>query len=310
MNISWANFKKSYLLVPAAIVVVLAISICGFLIWVELSYETEEANQSVNMAMESYHEATANAESALGSLEKIDELILVKPGEDQYVSSEELALINAEIAAARTSMATANTELADYRAKLDMVTVFKLKDDYHSYLSIKREMADKMELFLIAMESSLANIEKLSALYARGIEVSNYTITEDAPLQQLYNETIQYSNGIKAVIDLEKELVVAGILNQQITETNAFYESCNARLADMANAVMADDYNRADALSDALDVECSEQKYNEAESKYDAAWNESLNGYFTIIMNDADSLHREAREAEEEAQDFYNQHID
>lgn len=297
--------------IPLFVVLLIALAIGGYFIWLELSYETEDAELLIEEAIEHYQSALHNAQNAYESILEVEQISEVQEGDDPFMDRTELALMQEEMNSTKDSISFLNADLSEYREKLDKASELKLKDDYQTYLSMLYDNADALDSYSKTVSESFTNFDYLSIAYGLSINFyGQWLLTElSYDPDVLYNQVYQQKQDFQKQISNTQLLVDSGVLEPVAVEVDVFIDRYLNKWIEFAEAYKAGNYNGAIRVLDEMEAEYYGPHVDDLFKRSSQSWNSSWKRFFSELSSDMEDTQKTCTDSEEEAEDYYNENL-
>lgn len=297
--------------IPLLVVLLIALAIGGYFIWLELSYETEDAEQLVEEAMDYYQSALHHAQNAHDSVNNIVPLLVIEEGESEYMDRANLALVQNEMNSTKDSIIYLNLDLAEYNAKIEEAYDLKLKEEYITYLDSLAAVGDNLKSYLDTAHASFDTFDKLSISYGLSINFwerhynSDLSYDPDVLLNQVYAAKKEYEEHI----GVTQALVDSGVLDPVAMEVEVFWDRYLNKWIEFAEAYKANNYDGAIRVLDEMEAEYFGPEADAMFDRNSKAWDASWNAFFENLLADMEDAQEKCTDSEQEAEDYYKENF-
>lgn len=285
---------------------VVGASVGGYFIWLESSYQTEEAEQVMAQALEHLESAHREADNVIDALKKVDRLTNARSDAEREATREQIAVIQGEISSGKAAAAAVNAEIVAFESSLDTAQVFKLKDEYRSYLAMRRDSSLKMREFIDSVNQSLAVLEQLANYHTATLDllIKYDTLEFSLDAQIFHDQAVQLKSDVLAFNASDEELIKSGVLPAKLNELEQFYVGCADRMIVLSDTVLADDFPAFEIATTDLESACSEARIDENDAESYRLWDVAWNDFFDDAIDEALEKNGNAERSRDDADDF------
>ena len=305
--------KKQMIMTPILIVVAISAIIGGYFVWLELSYQTAEAEAVIEEALLHLDAANYNAELIIDTFSSISQVTKdPNPSDDKYMLTRDgVYQMHDEISIASAASTNLKSEIIAYQNLLHEAEDYKLKDDYLAYIEDLYEPVEILTGMAEASQSYCVTLNSVADLYGTNVElIERYENIElSSNPVTLHNQATQMQIEINIFIGQAGNLSSVGLLDQQVAESNQYLADCTAKIVAMTSTIVTYDYYGFLRAADDFDANCSDASWETNMKKWEQGWKESLDAYFANALSDMEAKYNDVFNSRKYAEDYYKESI-